>query len=87
MPTYNKDKEAIARLNREQFRVTQQNATERPFQNTFWDHDEPGIYVTSSPANPCFHLSISLRAVAGGRVSQNPWNPRMLRRDRIPATA
>ena len=45
MPTYNKDKEAIARLTPEQFRVTQQNATERPFQNTFWDHDEPGIYV------------------------------------------
>ena len=40
MPRYNKDKEAIARLTPEQFRVTQQNATERPFQNTFWDHDE-----------------------------------------------
>jgi hypothetical protein len=28
---YSKDKEAIARLTPEQFRVTQQNATERPF--------------------------------------------------------
>ena len=45
MPTYNKDKEAIARLTPEQFRVTQENATERPFHNAFWDHDEPGIYV------------------------------------------
>ena len=87
MPTYSKDTEAIARLTPEQFRVTQQNATERPFQNTFWDHDEPGIYVTSSPANPYSHLSISSRAVAGGRVSQNPWKPRMLMSDRTPATA
>ena len=47
MPTYNKDKdkEAIARLTPEQFRVTQQNATEQPFQNAFWDYHEPGIYV------------------------------------------
>ena len=35
MPTYIKDKEAIARLTPEQFRVTQQNAAERPFQNAF----------------------------------------------------
>ena len=87
MPTYNKDKEAIARLNREQFRVTQQNATERPFQNAFWDHDQPAFTLTSFPANPYFHLSISSRAVAGGRVSQNPWKPRMLMSDRTPATA
>ena len=83
MSTYNKDKEAIARLTPEQFRVTQQNATERPSGIT----TSRAFTSTSSPANPYFHLSISSRAVAGGRVSQNPWNPRMLRRDRIPATA
>jgi peptide-methionine (R)-S-oxide reductase len=52
MPTYNK--EAIARLTPEQFRVTQQNATERPFQNAFWDHDEPGIYVDVVSGEPLF---------------------------------
>ena len=54
MPTYNKDKEAIARLTPEQFRVTQQNATERPFQNAFWDHDEPGMYVDVVSGEPLF---------------------------------
>ena len=83
MPTYNKDKEAIARLTPEQFRVTQQNATERPSGITA----SPAFTSTSSPANLYFHLSISSRAVVGGRVSQNPWNPRMLTSDRIPATA
>ncbi len=54
MPTNRKDQEAIARLTPEQFRVTQQNATERPFQNAFWDHDEPGIYVDVVSGEPLF---------------------------------
>ena len=28
-----------------QYQVTQNSATERPFQNEFWDHKETGIYV------------------------------------------
>jgi len=51
---YRKDKEAIARLSPEQFRVTQQNGTERPFDNVFWDHDEPGIYVDVVSGEPLF---------------------------------
>jgi len=54
MPTYRKDEQAIGRLSPEQFRVTQQNATERPFQNAFWDHDEPGIYVDVVSGEPLF---------------------------------
>jgi peptide-methionine (R)-S-oxide reductase len=51
---YGKDKQAIGRLSAEQFRVTQQNATERPFENAFWDHDEPGIYVDIVSGEPLF---------------------------------
>ena len=54
MPEYTKNKEAIARLSPEQYRVTQQSATERPFQNAFWDHDEPGIYVDIVSGEPLF---------------------------------
>jgi peptide methionine sulfoxide reductase MsrB len=32
-------------LTPEQYSVTQQSGTERPFQNEFWEHGEPGIYV------------------------------------------
>lgn len=51
---YSKDKEVIAHLSPEQFRVTQQSATERPFDNAFWDHDEPGIYVDIVSGEPLF---------------------------------
>jgi len=54
MLKYTKDKEAIDRLTPEQYRVTQQSATERPFQNAFWDHDEPGIYVDVVSGEPLF---------------------------------
>ena len=54
MPNYTKDKAAIARLSPEQFRVTQQSATERPFQNEFWNHEEPGIYVDVVSGEPLF---------------------------------
>lgn len=28
-----------------QFHVTQENGTERPFENEFWNHDQEGLYV------------------------------------------
>ena len=45
MPTYQKTPEAIQRLTAEQYRVTQQNATERPGTGEYLDNHEPGIYV------------------------------------------
>lgn len=54
MPNYTKDSEAVARLTPEQFRVTQQSGTERPFANEYWDHDEPGIYVDIVSGEPLF---------------------------------
>jgi methionine-R-sulfoxide reductase len=37
-----------------QFYVTQQNGTERPFENPYWDHEEPGIYVDIVSGEPLF---------------------------------
>jgi peptide-methionine (R)-S-oxide reductase len=54
MSKYTKDADAISRLSREQFRVTQQNGTERSFDNAYWDHDEPGIYVDIVSGEPLF---------------------------------
>jgi peptide-methionine (R)-S-oxide reductase len=54
MSKYSKDQETISRLSPEQFRVTQQNGTERPFENAFWNHDEPGIYVDVVSGEPLF---------------------------------
>jgi methionine-R-sulfoxide reductase len=54
MADYTKDADAISRLSKEQFRVTQQSATERPFENAYWDHDAPGLYVDIVSGEPLF---------------------------------
>lgn len=54
MPQYTKNAEAISRLSPEEFQVTQRNGTERPFENAYWDHDEPGIYVDIVSGEPLF---------------------------------
>lgn len=42
------------RLTPLQYEVTQNNATERPFQNEFWDHHGDGIYVDIVSGEPLF---------------------------------
>jgi peptide-methionine (R)-S-oxide reductase len=54
MVNYAKDPDALSRLSREQFRVTQQGGTEHPFQNAYWDHDAPGLYVDIVSGEPLF---------------------------------
>ncbi|WP_019533388.1 peptide-methionine (R)-S-oxide reductase MsrB [Paenibacillus ginsengihumi] len=50
-----KDREELRqRLTPLQFEVTQNNATEPPFRNEFWDHKEPGIYVDIVSGEPLF---------------------------------
>lgn len=41
-------------LTKEQFDVTQNNATEKPFQNAYYDNEEPGIYVDITTGEPLF---------------------------------
>lgn len=54
MPEYEKNPSAIARLTPEQYQVTQRNGTERPFENEYWDHNEPGLYVDVVSGEPLF---------------------------------
>lgn len=37
-----------------QYRVTQEDGTERPFDNEYWDHEEEGIYVDIVSGEPLF---------------------------------
>ncbi len=39
------------------FEVTQHAATEPPFQNTYWDHHQPGLYVDVVTGEPLFASS------------------------------
>jgi peptide-methionine (R)-S-oxide reductase len=52
--TYAKTPEALARLTEAQRRVTQEDATEPPFRNEYWDHDAPGLYVDVVSGEPLF---------------------------------
>ncbi|MBS3178811.1 MULTISPECIES: peptide-methionine (R)-S-oxide reductase MsrB [Pseudoclavibacter] len=54
MTQYTKDQDAIARLTPEQYAVTQQSATERPFDNEFWHNDDRGLYVDIVSGEPLF---------------------------------
>jgi methionine-R-sulfoxide reductase len=56
MKTYTKpsESELRKRLTSEQFHVTQQEGTEPPFQNEFWNNHEPGLYVDIVSGEPLF---------------------------------
>jgi peptide methionine sulfoxide reductase msrA/msrB len=41
-------------LTPEQYEVTQEDGTEKPFENEFWDNKEPGIYVDVVSGEPLF---------------------------------
>lgn len=50
------DKEDIKdRLTPMQYKVTQENGTEPPFDNEFWNHKEQGIYVDIVSGEPLFN--------------------------------
>jgi peptide-methionine (R)-S-oxide reductase len=51
---YRKDPESIAKLDDQQFAVTQEGATEPAFDNEFWDKKEAGIYVDIVSGEPLF---------------------------------
>jgi len=51
---YGKTPEALSRLTPEQFRVTQESGTERPFTGDYWNSTEPGLYVDIVSGEPLF---------------------------------
>jgi methionine-R-sulfoxide reductase len=56
MTTYTKpsDAELRQRLTPEQYKVTQQEGTERPFANEYWNNKQAGIYVDVVSGEPLF---------------------------------
>ena len=57
MEKFRKTQEAISKLNPEQYRVTQQSATERPGTGEYLYNKEPGIYVDIVSGEPLFASS------------------------------
>lgn len=51
---FGRDEQLKTTLTPIQYEVTQNNATEPPFRNEFWDHTEDGIYVDIVSGEPLF---------------------------------
>ncbi|MBT0959336.1 peptide-methionine (R)-S-oxide reductase MsrB [Alphaproteobacteria bacterium KMM 3653] len=62
---YRKTEEALAQLSDEEFRVTQQSGTERPFTGAYDDHFEAGIYVDIVSGEPLFASSAKFNSGCG----------------------
>jgi peptide-methionine (R)-S-oxide reductase len=73
--TYRKTDEAVARLSPEQFRVTQQNGTERPGTGALLHEDRPGIYVDIVSGEPLFASSAKFESHCGWPSFTKPIAP------------
>ena len=65
MKTYQKSADAIAALNPEQYRVTQESGTERPGTGEYLHNHEPGIYVDVVSGEPLFASSDKFESGCG----------------------
>lgn len=59
------DAELKARLTELQYRVTQEDGTERPFSNAFWDNKRAGIYVDIVSGEPLFSSTHKFKSGTG----------------------
>jgi peptide-methionine (R)-S-oxide reductase len=65
MSDYRKTPEALATLTPEQYRVTQENATERPGTGEYLNENRPGIYVDVVSGEPLFASSAQFESGCG----------------------
>ncbi|MGC1954020.1 MAG: peptide-methionine (R)-S-oxide reductase MsrB [Gammaproteobacteria bacterium] len=72
---YEKTAEAIQKLNSNQYEVTQNDATEPPFQNEFWDQKEDGIYVDVVSGEPLFASTAKFDSGTGWPSFVQPIEP------------
>ena len=72
---YRKDPTAVAALTKNQYAVTQENATEPPFRNQFWDNHEDGIYVDIVSGEPLFSSTDKFDSGSGWPSFTRPIEP------------
>jgi methionine-R-sulfoxide reductase len=63
--SYEKSEEAIKQLDPLQYRVTQEEGTEPPFMNTYWNNKKEGIYVDVVSGEPLFSSSDKFESGTG----------------------
>jgi len=75
MTQYRKSAEAVAALSPEQYRVTQQNGTERPGTGEYLYNKEPGIYVDIVSGEPLFASTDKYESGCGWPSFTKPIEP------------
>jgi peptide-methionine (R)-S-oxide reductase len=75
MTIYRKTDEAVAALTPEQYRVTQQSATEQPGTGPLLNNKEPGIYVDIVSGEPLFASSDKFDSGCGWPSFTKPIEP------------
>src|SRR5262249_31495468 len=75
MQKYEKTAEAIAGLSAEQYRVTQESATEYPGTGKYLHNKEPGIYVDIVSGEPLFASSDKYESGCGWPSFTKPIEP------------
>ena len=74
MTEYKKTPEALANLTAEQYRVTQENATEHPGTGEYLHNDEPGLYVDIVSGEPLFTSADKFESGCGWPSFTRPVN-------------
>jgi len=69
------DADLKAKLSPLQYEVTQHDATERAFQNAYWDNHEPGIYVDVVSGEPLFSSNDKFDSGTGWPSFTKPLEP------------
>jgi peptide methionine sulfoxide reductase msrA/msrB len=74
---YNKPSDSVLKekLSPLQYQVTQQDGTEPPFQNEFWDNKQPGIYVDVVSGEPLFSSTDKFKSGTGWPSFTRPLAP------------
>ncbi len=80
--TYNRNPEALGALSPEQYHVTQENGTERPFTGEYWDNHEPGLYVDVVSGEPLFASVDKFESGSGWPSFTRPVDPENVIRKR-----
>ena len=75
MKNFSKTEDAVRKLSPEQFRVTQQGATERPGTGEYLSNDAPGIYVDVVSGEPLFASSDKFESGCGWPSFTKPIEP------------
>ena len=72
------EEELKKRLTAEQYHVTREGGTERPFANTYWNNKQPGLYVDVVTGEPLFASSDKFDSRTGWPSFTKPISPEMV---------